>query len=218
MQRSTTIILSGVLTLLVTFLAGCARPAVLPVRASWSEQRAAAERALKITGNDFVLISGLAEPVRGKQGASDEPVELNVTLMFVSRKSFQVNAVGAPLYATRIVHFNDHRLASTLRVDDEIQRAESPDPASLEQARMIQLSPQDVLQLTLKEGEAYMGRPVDRGNITIRLPRASEKPSGLNAPAAWNITFYRTSDKYLSLWVDGQTGTVLMRSENDSKQ
>ena len=212
MQRSTTIILS-LLSLLPISLAGCSRTAAPAVRASWSEQRARAEDALKPLGSDFVLQSGLAEPVRSKQGAPDEPVELKVTLVYLSQKSSQASAAGAPLYAARIVHFNDHRLATTLRVDDEFHRPEAPDALALERARLMRLGPQDVLQLTLKEGQAYMGKPVDGGNITIRLPRVSERPPELSALAAWQVTFYRTSDEYLSIWVDAQTGALLTRSE-----
>ena len=211
-QQSTTIILAGLFALL-SFLVGCIHSSSPPVRASWADQRAAAEHALKNMGDDFVLVGALAEPVRSKQGSPDEAVELKVLLSFLSQKSSQVNANGTALHAMRIVHFNDYHLATTLRVDDEVQRAESPDPTAVEQARLIQIGPQDVLQLTRKEGEAFMGKPVDMGNISINLPRASEKPPELKAKAVWEITFYRTSDEYLSIWVDAQTGILVMRSE-----
>jgi hypothetical protein len=211
-QLSTTMILAGLFAL-ISLLVGCARPAAAPVRASWADQRAAAERALKTMGDDFVLVGGLAEPVRIKQGSPDEAVELKVLLSFLSQKSSQVNVNGTALHAMRVVHFKDYHLAETLRVDDEDQRAESPDPTVIERARLIQIGPQDVLQLTRKEGEAYMGKPVDRGNISITLPRASVKPSELKDKAVWEITFYRIDDEYLTIWVDAQTGALVMRSE-----
>lgn len=205
--------------LLVFLLMGCSRasaPSPPPVLSSWSEQFAAMERALHELGGDFMLDSAAIYPVRDKPGAPDEPIELRETFLFISPKSTQTGDDGAPTYAARAIHFNDHRLATTLRVGDEFQTSYPVDPKAGAAARLIRLSPQDVLRLTLAEGQAFMGKPVYKGNISISLVRVSEIPPEVKAPAVWTITYYR-QEAYLSLWIDAQSGAVLKRlTENKS--
>jgi hypothetical protein len=205
-----------IVSFFVPLLAGCTPTPAPPAQSSWAEQFAAAQGILKDAGGDFILIGCAALPVRDKPGMPGEPIELTVTLHFVSQTSARANDTGVPLYASRMVHYNDRRLAATLHVDEDFNsdREQPPDPASVEQSRLLKIGPQEVLQLTIKEGEAYMGKPVDSGNIAIGLMHASEKNPGLkNVPAAWNITFYRQGGGYLSIWVDAQTGEILLRFE-----
>lgn len=201
--------------LLAVFLTNCDRPPSPPMLVSWAEQYAAAEGIVKDLGSEFVLVQAGAIPVRRypDPGTSDEPIELDVYLHFENPKSsgtFQ----GHPGYASTLVRYNDHQLAATLSADDVALRAYISVPA-LERVSMIQISPQDALQLTLTEGEIYMGRPVDRGNIHIDLvwDVTKDHPELENALApAWQIKYYRNNSR-LHILVDAQSGEILKRYE-----
>src|SRR5215211_2438399 len=93
---------------------------------------------------------------------------------YVSPKSSGVNDEGKPLYPSRMVRFSDHHLAklSVEQDDDAAETIWPPPPGSGGRARLIRLSPQDVLRMTRAEGEAHMGEPVDRGKILMNLLRA----------------------------------------------
>src|SRR2546423_4950277 len=153
--------------LLSSLLTDCSRqPAPPPVLSSWSEQFAAMERAVQQKiGSDLVLVSGDIMPVRERQVAPGEPIELRSTFLFVSPKSSYIDNEGKPRHPAVIVHYKDHHLATTLRLDDEMQTIVHADPKSGEAARLIQLSPQDVLQVTLAEGQPFLKEPVNAGNI-----------------------------------------------------
>ena len=204
--------------LLAALLAGCSRaePEPPPVLSTWAEQAAAAERAVQGKGQNFMLVDAGALPVRDKAGAPGEPIELKVYIFFIGPEASQREGEREPRYDARLVKFNDHRLATTLKVED-VRRARKDEvnPAGLGGVRF---GPQDVLKATLSEGEAYMGKPVDRGNITINLLRTSSVPPEIKAPAVWDITYYSESGKYLTILVDAQTGAVLKRTVEETKE
>ena len=197
--------------LLAPLVTGCSRaaePEPPPVLSTWAEQAAAAERAVEGKGQEFVLVGIAAQPVDDK-GAAGEPLELRVYLFFAGRKESQLADENVPQHDGRMIIFNDHRLATTLKVE-EIRRSvkDEPLPGGL---GAVRVGPQDVLKTTRSEGEAYMGKPVDRGNILLRLARPSAIPSDLTAPFVWYITYYRQRDESLGFMIDPQTGTVLKR-------
>ena len=202
--------------LLATLLSGCSRQEPPPpVLSTWAEQAAAAERAVRAEGADFGLVDAGASPAREKQGTPGEPIELRVYLFFASPKASQQEGESQPRYDARLVKFDDHRLATTLKVEDARRSVKDEiNPAGLSAVRV---GPQDVLRATLSEGEAYMGEPVDRGNILLNLLRASAVPPELKTPVVWDITFLREKDKYLSILVDAQSGTILKREIIESK-
>lgn len=200
-------------SLFIFLLEGCARSEPPRVLSSWSEQMAAMEQAIQKINSDFVLVSGTISAVRSKQGAPDEPIELRATFTFVNPKSSQTNDSGEPRYPARFVKYIDHRLSTTLRVDDEFHTGQSPDPKAREASRLIRLSPQDVLRLTLGEGQRYLTEPVNHGNIIINLVPPPELPSDVKAPAVWRIQYGGNGN--ISIWVDAQTGAILKREIKD---
>ena len=212
----TSITVGCVISFLPSFLMGCARSPQPPsVLSSWSEQFAAVERAVQATGSDFVLVSGEIFPARDKQGTPDEPIELRVTFLFVSPKVLKVDSNNSPRYPARMVHYNDHKLATSLRVDNDFSETiYPPDSKSGESARLIRLGPQDVLRLTLAEGQTHLKEPVNNQNTVINLVRTSEIPPDVNAPAVWKISYYGKTT--LSIWVDAKTGAILKRVTTDN--
>lgn len=199
--------------LFISLLFGCARSEPPRVLSPWSEQMAAMEQAIQKIDNNFVLVSGTISPVRSKQGTPDEPIELRATFTFVNPKSSQTNDNGEPRYPTRFVKYIDHRLSTTLRVDDEFQTGQAPDPKAREASRLIRLSPQDVLRLTLAEGQRYLKEPVNHGNIMINLVPPLELPSDVKAPAVWKVQYGGNGN--ISIWVDAATGAILKREIQD---
>jgi hypothetical protein len=202
-------------SLFVIFLVSCTPTVSPPVRASWSEQYTAAQRAVKDLGSEFVLAQASALPARLEPGAPDEPIELVVILVFESLKSTGVITENVPGYAMQIVEYNDHRLVTTLSAEAVLLGSYAPSSASLTRATMLQMGPQDVLQMTLREGETYMGKPVDRGNINIHLVwDISENHPELKDALApvWHITYYRENIQ-LHILIDAQTGAILKRYE-----
>lgn len=213
----------GITILFVALLAGCLTPVSSPVAASWPDQLAAVERSIPNMSDDFVPVDAAALPVC-ESGGTDKPIELAVTLILQDQKSSQLDTHGTSLYATRDVQYNDHRLGTTLKVQDEylIER-HLVDPASFERAHSIRFSAHDVLLLTLEEGQAYIGKPVDCGNIDIHLlgmwVTSSDEAQALwailtelNAHAMWEIRSYG-ANAVLSFLVDANTGAILRRWE-----
>jgi hypothetical protein len=202
--------------LLVALLTGCTHPVSPPVLNSWAEQYTAAQKL--VVGSQFVLDEAVAYPILEAPGAADEPIELRVILIFESSKP--IGATGDPSsYAAEIVTYNDHHLATTLNVSDVIPRQPAPEPASLDRASMLQIGPQDAIQLTLTEGEAYMGGRVDKGNINIHLvwDVSVDHPELKSTLApAWQVTFYRKNSK-LQVLIDAQTGEILKRYEKPAR-
>jgi hypothetical protein len=177
---------------------------------------AVARRAIADANADFIPVDVAAHPVCDKQGAPAEPIELSVFLVVQNQKSSQVDEKGMPVYSTREIRYNDHHLSTTLETKDaSLLTRHLDDPAAIERAHAIKLSPQDALQLTLTEGRAYLGQPVDCGNITIQLLGMWVPASELKTHAAWQITFYSATDagKVLNIWVDTQTGAILKHDE-----
>ena len=204
--------------LLASFVTGCSReaPKPPPVLSTWAEQFAAMEKA--VGGGDFELVGAELHPVSRKPAPAGEPIELRGHFAFVSPKSSGVDDEGKPLYPLRMVRFNDHHLATSLMVaPDYTDTLHPPPPKSGERARLIRLSAQDVLRMTRAEGEAHMGAPVDSGNIIIDLAHTDDLPPEVKALAVWQINYYGKG-KTLSLWIDAQTGTVLKRAVDETKQ
>jgi len=118
-------------------------------------------------------------------------------------------------YATQDGEYNDHRLAETLHVTGVAPHLYAPEPVAIERSAMLQIGPQDALQLTLAEGETYMARPVDSGNINISLvwdvPEDHPELKNVHAPA-WHVIYYR-EDIQLHFLVDAQTGATLKSYE-----
>lgn len=200
---------------------GCSRaaPEPQPVLSTWPEQFAAMESAVRAKIPDAELVAATVVPVHTGAAPTAELVELRGHFWYVSPKSPGVTNEGKPLYPSRMVRFSDHHLAK-LSVELDEEAAETiwpPPPKSAERARLIRLSPQDLLRLTRAEGEAYMGGPVDRGNIHINLLKADENPPDVKAQAVWSIEYYRKG-QFLKIWVDAETGTVLKRQTMEVKQ
>lgn len=213
--------------LLALSLTGCSRrateqpqsrpgPAVL---ATWAEQFAAMEGAVKAKTPDLVLVSGTVVPDHMGPGPTAELVELRGHFSYVGTKPTGTDNEGKPLYPIRMVRFTDHHLATTMTVDPEETAGGVGFPAppgSGERARLIRLSPQDVLRQTRAEGEAHMGEPVKRGNIRLNLLRTDENPPDVKAPAVWSIEYY--GKQRLKFWIDAQTGAVLKRELEGGEQ
>ena len=195
--------------LLAVVLTSCTRASDQPVLTSWSEQYTSAKKIVQNLGNEFVLVQVVAQPVRREASAPEKPIELKTTLLFESLKS-----TGAT-YDTQIVEYNDHHLATTLTVSDVAPRQYAPEPASLEQASLLRMSPHDALQLTLTEGEAYLGSPVEYGNTDIHLvwDVSEDQPELQNASApVWQVIYYRQNST-LNILIDAQTGEILKQYE-----
>jgi len=205
--------------LLAPFLTGCARAAVEqpPVLSTWGEQFAEMEKAVRAKGGELELVSAGAAPVGPAPGAPAGLIELRGHFVYVSPKPTGVNSQGNQTYAQRVVRFNDHHLATTLEVESKDgATAEAPPPGAAERARLIRLSPQDVLRLTRAEGEAHMRRPVDAGNVWIDLAMPGELPPDVKAPAVW-LAVYFGEKETLTLFVDAQAGTILKRQVKERK-
>jgi hypothetical protein len=201
--------------LLAPLLTGCSRaaPEPTPKLSTWAEQFAAMEQAVRAKGPDFELVGAEVQPLRKSPDAPDDTVELRGHYLFVSPKSSGVNNEGKPVYPSRFVRFNDHRLAASLRVesgDEAGNRIHPPPPRSGERARLIRFSAQDVLRLTRAEAEAQLGGPVDREDIIIDLEHTDRIPPDVNALAVWTINYYRAGAT-LKIWFDAEKGTVLKR-------
>jgi hypothetical protein len=204
--------------LLASILTSCARPAPTPALTSWSEQYATAKKSITGLGSEFVLEDAVAyayreektTPDSSETDTSNKPIQLKVFLVFES-----VNPTDAPNYSMQDVTYNDHFMDESLRVSEASPRYPPP-PASLEQAAMIQIGPHDALQATLTEGEAYMGKPADHGNMSIHLVwNVSEDHSELKniqAPV-WEVGYGRTKQDQLLILVNAQTGDILTRYE-----
>ncbi len=202
------------LQFLAALLVGCTQSTAPPELASWSEQYAAARESVDL-GSEFVLLDAVAYPANRVSDVSGEPVELAVTLVFESMNPTQDTAEGTPAYATQSVKYNDYHLAATLSSGDVALRPYPPAPAPLERRFMLQIGPQDALRLTSADGEAYMEKPVDRGNTEIHLvwDASKEHPDlkDVSVPV-WRVVYYRGSDQ-LHIWVNAQTGTILTSDE-----
>jgi len=217
MQQRTPNTILFILSLLVILLARCTSPASPPILASWSEQYAAAEAIAKDLGCEFVLSNAAAFPLRDESSASDKSIELRVTLVFQCLKSTGVTIKGVPGYASQSIYYSDHYLATTLSSDNIDLRPYAPKPTSVEQASMIQIGPQDALQLTLMNGETYMEEPVDHGNTWISLvwDLSEDHPESKNAlTPTWDVTYYR-ENIVLHILVDAQTGAILKSYEEN---
>ena len=206
----------GVLFLFVLLLVGCGPSTPPPVRSSWSDQLAAIEQAFpELMGADSALIRGTAHPKRkpGESQGADEPIELRVFLEFQSQKPSQADTQGVPLCSTRSVVFSDYHLATTLAsdIDEAFLKHRSGAPAI--SPRSIRLSAQDALQLTLAEGEAYMGEPVDGGNTEFFLRGLEDNSAEAKTHAVWEFAYLKDKDHALSILVDAQTGAILKRIE-----
>ncbi len=196
------------LFLVVLLLTACQPSTPPPVRSSWSDQLAAIEQAIPNLNTDFILVEATASPKRepGDSYKPDEPIELGMYLAFQDQTSTQADANGNPLAVMRYVTFNDYHLASSLSVSDK--ETHEPDSSAPKfRARSIRLSAHDALSVTLAEGQAYMGVPVDRGNILIHLRTLEDNV------VAWEFTFYKGKDHTLTILVDAQTGAILKRTE-----
>jgi hypothetical protein len=203
------------LQFLVMPLMGCTGSSSSPHLASWSEQFVTARGIVGIDG-DYVLLDAAAFPVRRATSASGEPIELAVTLVFESTQPMKDAAGGTPGYAMQSVGYDDYHLPSTLKGDEvSIGRPFAPPPEAIERESMVQIGPQDALQVTLAAGEAYMGAPVDHGNTEIRLNwDISQKYPDLQGTLVpvWEVVYFRDGNS--SIWlVDAQTGTILKNGE-----
>jgi hypothetical protein len=196
--------------LLLLSLTSCSRSQPPPpVFSPWSEQVAAAERAVQEKGGDLMLVNAGALPLRDKPSSRDEPIELGVYIFFASPKASQQADENKPRYDALMVKYNDYHLATTFRSEDARRAIEDDkNPAGL---RVVRVGPQDVLKTTRAEGEAYMGEPVNRGNILLNLLRVSDIPSDIKSQAVWRISYLREKGS-LDFWVDAQTGEILKRS------
>ena len=206
--------------LLAAALAGCSRkePEPPPKLATWAEQVSAAERVVRDRGGDFMLTDAGAYPKRdpGQRAASGGPIELTVYLYFVGSKATQRPEENEPAYDMFSVRFNDHRLATTLKVE-ELRRfiEDEKIPGGL---GALRFGPQDVFKVTLAEGESYMGEAVNAGNIDLSLVRPSSTPPDLKGRAVWKVIYYRTADEKLRVFVDAQTGAVVKRETETKKE
>ncbi len=201
--------------LLATSLASCVRPTPQPVLASWSEQYLSAKKIVNGLGNEFVLVEVVTHPIRNELVTSHDPIELKTILVFKSLKSNGATGDPPNYYDTQIVEYNDHHLAETLTADHVIPNRYAPPPASVDRAAMLQISPQDALQLTITEGEAYMEEPVYAGNTDIDLVwDVSESHPELKdvLTPAWQV-LYAHKDHVLNILIDAQTGEILKRYE-----
>ncbi len=207
--------------LLAPLLTGCSRaePEPPPKPSTWAEQFAAMESAVRAKIPDAVLVDGVIVPVHTGPAPAADMIELRAHFWYVSPKSSGVTNEGTPLYPSRMVRYSDHHLGklSVERDDEAVETIWPPPPGSGERARLIRVSPQDVLRATRSEGEAYMGQPVDRGNIRMSLVRVGENPPDVKAEAVWSIVYYRKGQA-LELWIDAQAGTVLKRETIEIKQ
>ena len=200
-------------------LAGCSRKEAEPppVLSPWAEQAAAAERAVRERGGDLMLTDVGASPTRqpGQPAAPGGAIELKVSIYFASPKATQRPDEGRPAYEMFSVKFNDHRLATTLRVEGARRVLEDEKiPGGLSAVRV---GPQDVLKATLAEGESYMAEPVDAGNIYLGLLQPSSTPPDLKGRVVWQVIYYRTPDDTLSILVDAQTGATVKRETGTKK-
>ncbi|HWT04068.1 MAG TPA: hypothetical protein VN256_27720 [Pyrinomonadaceae bacterium] len=207
--------------LLAPFLTGCSRAATEPPPklSTWAEQFAAMESAVKAKTPDAELVAAAVSPVHRGPEPTAELVELRGHFWYVSPKSSGVGDDGKPLYPSRMIRYSDHHLAqmSVERDDEAAETIWPPPPGSGERARLIRISPQDLLRLTRAEGEAHMGEPVNRGNIYINLVRVNEHPPDVKAAAVWSIQYYGKG-QMLKIWVDAQAGTVLKREKTETNQ
>jgi hypothetical protein len=140
-----------ILSFLALFVVGCSRP----TPSSWSEQLAAAKGAVEKTGSGFVVkdVEFTWNSLHGEY--INEPLEFIAKIIFVNKSQSKVDEHGKPLYPLRWVRYNDLHLSSTLRmIDYDADTAEPPDLKRAELIDLVKISPQDVLKLTLAEGEA----------------------------------------------------------------
>jgi hypothetical protein len=207
--------------LLAPLVLGCSRaePEPPPKLATWAEQFAAMESGVRAKIPDAELVAAAVVPVHRGPEPTAELVELRGHFLYVSPKSSGVTDDGKPLYPSRMIRYSDHHLAKlSVERDDEAAETIWPPPTgSGERARLIRLSPQDLLRLTRAEGEAHMGEPVNRGNIYINLLRANEHPPDVKAAAVWSIEYYGKGQR-LKIWVDAEMGAALKREKTEAKQ
>jgi hypothetical protein len=194
------------------FLPGCKATTEPPALSSWSEQISQSRELLGEEADDFLLFEAVAYPIRSAEDAPDGIVELDVTLVFRN----PTPAMTGGGYATRIISFHDYHLASTIRMGREIPAIDGVrNPVSIDG---IALSAQDALQITIRDGERFMGVAVDGGNIEIHLVGLKNAPAELLAlwsrdesvanHLVWEILYLKKGSG-LTFWVDSRTGAIL---------
>lgn len=206
------------LVFLMALLASCTFLKPSPVRSSWSEQLAAMDQAsIKKFGNNldgFVLISVNPWLLRTDTNDQTTPTELRTICVFLSAAPVKTNPEGKPLHALRTFFYNDHSLTSSMKVDDEMLKSDSPDPLAKTQMALIKISPQDALQSILEDAQTFLGHEVTQNNFDLWLEIGGPEHRRVTSEQAeqpiWVISFAKDRQQ-LTFWIDAETGKILKR-------
>lgn len=191
------------------FLQGCSRTEPAPALSPWSEQVEAIERAVGGQNSGYQLAQISIFPQRPVVPlVPGGPVALKLYFLFVKPKASQSAGENVPGYDAREVKYDDHLLATTLKVNDF--RRSIKDEIVADGVRSIRVGPQDALKATQADGEAFMGAQAGNDNMLFYLFRPTNPPEELHAPIAWRIVYLRKG-KSLFFLVDAQTGAILKR-------
>jgi hypothetical protein len=193
--------------LLVILLIGCGLAQPTTHAAPWSVQLSTAQLEAAKVDPDAVLVfvSASPEDYRRLDGS------LRITFRFET-------SANEPL----TVSFTDTHIQTTLKRDAHNGQSKTTTPAERDAMRSaittVRLSPADVLQPAIPEGQAFQAQLSAEVISTVALLMHPQIQQTFGIPAVWQVDWVGPANQHYTLWVHPQTNKVLARTDGELPQ